>query len=183
MGTKRKASTFEEDSLVYVYQHQQQSRSATPSLASSSPLSTTSPVTAQSSITGGDASPSEFHRVKAIPYPYLYLDSRTRKRHRDGRPDEEAIHENTLRKLYDAQRFHLDEAVHVSDALESRDAYEHKEAGEDEDRDANMMDDLLEAGLPLKIERNQRSIEAFFGGKGVGQPLGQGTGMLETHNH
>ncbi|ETI28981.1 hypothetical protein G647_01433 [Cladophialophora carrionii CBS 160.54] len=166
MGTKRKASIFEEDNLFY----QQQSRAATPSLASSSPLSTTS--TVQSS-NGGDASPYEFHRVKAIPY----LNSRTRKRHRDDRPNEEAIHENTLRKLYDAQRFHLDEAMHMSGVLELDDPYEHKEG---EDEDAEMTDDLPEVELPLKIERNQRSIEAFFGGKSGAQPRGPATGMAEN---
>lgn len=35
-----------------------------------------------------------------------YLNSRTRKRFRDGRPDEEIIHQNTLSKLFSAQRQH-----------------------------------------------------------------------------
>ncbi|KIW72400.1 hypothetical protein PV04_00597 [Phialophora macrospora] len=165
MGTKRKASAFEEDNVAY----QQQPRSGTPSLASSSPLSTS---TVQSS--NSDAAPYGFHRVEAVPY----LNSRTRKRHRDDRPDDEAIHENTLRKLYDAQRFHLDEAMLVSDVLDVDDLCQHKEG---EDEDAEMMDDLPEAGLPLKIERNQRSIDAFFGGKSAAQPRGPPGGRPEDH--
>jgi hypothetical protein len=35
-----------------------------------------------------------------------YFNSRTRKRFRDGRPDEEIIHQNTLSKLFSAQRQH-----------------------------------------------------------------------------
>jgi hypothetical protein len=162
---KRKASAFDEDNIA---SQQQQPRSATPSLASSSPLSTS---TVQSS--NGDAALYDFHRVKAVPY----LNSRTRKRHRDDRPDEEAIHENTLRKLYDAQRFHLDEAALMSDVLDLDDFCPHEEA---EDGDADMMDNPPEAELPLKIERNQRSIDAFFGGQSAAQPRGPAVGQPEN---
>ncbi|KAI7164170.1 hypothetical protein KC349_g869 [Hortaea werneckii] len=34
------------------------------------------------------------------------LNSRTRKRHRDNRPDEQQIHASTIQRLYDAQRKH-----------------------------------------------------------------------------
>ncbi|KAK5132106.1 hypothetical protein LTR08_000356 [Meristemomyces frigidus] len=37
-----------------------------------------------------------------------HLNSRTRKRHRDDRPDEEAVYAATMEKLFDAQRRHLD---------------------------------------------------------------------------
>ncbi|SMY23270.1 unnamed protein product [Zymoseptoria tritici ST99CH_1A5] len=36
----------------------------------------------------------------------IHLNSRTRKRHRDNRPDEESIYASTIHKLYDAQRQH-----------------------------------------------------------------------------
>src|SRR2546423_956315 len=39
----------------------------------------------------------------AVP---IYFNSRTRKRFRDSRPDEETIHQNTLSKLFSAQRQH-----------------------------------------------------------------------------
>ncbi|KAK0323022.1 hypothetical protein LTR82_005952 [Friedmanniomyces endolithicus] len=37
-----------------------------------------------------------------------HLNSRTRKRHRDDRPDEQQVHASTINRLYDAQRKHLD---------------------------------------------------------------------------
>ena len=145
MGTKRKASLFEDDTFTT----QQNPRSTTPSLASSSPSSTT---TTQSS---SDAPSFDSYRVKAIPY----LSTRTRKRHRGDRPEAEIIHENTLKKLYDAQRLHLDEAMSMSDVMVPG------EQGVPMDEDANMVDDTPEAEIPQQIEGDQRSLEAFFGGK------------------
>jgi hypothetical protein len=149
---KRKASEFEENDNL-----QHNPRSATPSLASSSPQSTS---TIQSSV-GSDAQhPYDFYRIKPVPY----WNSRTRKRHRDGRPNEDAIHENTLKKLYDAQRLHLDEAMPMSEVLDFDGNDQQRE-----DEDAEMTDSPPEAELPQKVQRNQRTIEAFFGGRGTTQ--------------
>jgi hypothetical protein len=176
MGIKRKASAFEEDdSFLPFYQS---SRTDTPSLASSSPLSTT---TNHSSASSSDAYQS--YNVKPIPF----LSSRTRKRYRDARPDEEAIHENTLKKLFDAQRLHLDEATIMSDTFDTVD--EEQRAA---DGDIEMADDetatFPEVELPATAERNQQVLEAFFGAKwgaksspstcGVGQ-----TPLRVLHNH
>ena len=156
MGMKRKASDFEED--IRFFDIPQNSRRETPSLASSSPLSSS---TIQSSSSGEDQRTNDFYRVKAIPY----WNSRTRKRHRDGRPDEEAIHENTLKKLYDAQRLHLDEAMAVSEAVDFN-QYSGQVEG---DEDSEMADTPPEAELPQIVQWNQRTLDAFFGGVGSGQ--------------
>lgn len=37
-----------------------------------------------------------------------HLNSRTRKRHRDNRPEEQEIYASTIQRLYDAQRYHPD---------------------------------------------------------------------------
>ncbi|KAJ9602524.1 hypothetical protein H2200_013067 [Cladophialophora chaetospira] len=147
MGTKRKASIFEDDNLTLHHNP----RSSPPSLASSSPLSTS---TIQSSSDNINA--LDFYRVIAVPY----LNTRTRKRHRDDRPDAEIIHENTLRKLFDAQRFHLDEAMPVSEAIGLD-----RQGDVMDEEDADMTDDVPEVEIPQTIERNQKSINAFFGGR------------------
>ncbi|OAP62274.1 hypothetical protein AYL99_04477 [Fonsecaea erecta] len=151
MSGKRKASVFEEDMF-----HLQPNTtiSTTPSVTSS-PLSSTS-----STISSlGDTHPYDFLRVKAVPY----LNSRTRKRYRDDRPDEEIIHENTLKKLYDAQRLHLDEAMPMSDVIS---------LGEDglpvDEADTEMTDDVPDAEIPQTAQLNQRTIDAFFGSRGGG---------------
>ncbi|OAL31647.1 hypothetical protein AYO20_08190 [Fonsecaea nubica] len=144
--SKRKASTFEED--MYNFRPSTMIPS-TPS-TTSSPLSSTSTISSNS-----DANPYDFLRVKAVPY----LNSRTRKRYRDDRPDEETIHENTLKKLYEAQRLHLDEAMPMSDVIPF---------GEDglpvDEADAEMTDEVPEAEIPHAAQSNQTTIDAFFGG-------------------
>jgi hypothetical protein len=154
MGMKRTASEFEEDNDFFAQHHDP--RSATPSLASSSPLSTS---TIQSSSSGDAQRTYELSRVKAVPYWNL----RTRKRYRDDRPNEDSIHENTLKKLYDAQRLHLDEAMPMSDVLD----FEEKQQQAEEDGDVDMTEDLPETELPQTVQRNQRTLDAFFGGRGT----------------
>ncbi|KAF2723948.1 hypothetical protein K431DRAFT_282642 [Polychaeton citri CBS 116435] len=46
--------------------------------------------------------------------PSSHLGSRTRKRHRDDRPEEAAVYASTLNRLYEAQRKHLDAQAPVS---------------------------------------------------------------------
>ena len=85
-------------------------------------LSPTSTVTTLSLSPGNTPQPLPFHhfhsqysRDWASPEPYfahgmlsdstpLHLNSRTRKRFRDGRPDKETIHQNTLSMLFAAQK-------------------------------------------------------------------------------
>ncbi|TKA79119.1 hypothetical protein B0A55_02427 [Friedmanniomyces simplex] len=43
-----------------------------------------------------------------------HLNSRTHKRHRDNRPDEQQVHASTINRLYDAQRKHPDAAPVLS---------------------------------------------------------------------
>ncbi|KAK4634963.1 hypothetical protein CLAFUW4_02116 [Fulvia fulva] len=85
----------------------------------SSPSSLSSDSTTQSS-----PLPSFYHQSKPIAPFYQkptwsfptyddtlssqHLNSRTRKRHRDNRPDEEQIHASTIDRLYQAQRQHPD---------------------------------------------------------------------------
>ncbi|OQV04750.1 hypothetical protein CLAIMM_09588 [Cladophialophora immunda] len=151
MSAKRKASVFEED----MFHFQPNTIPSTPSVTSSPLSSTTSTISSNS-----DAHPYDFLKVKAVPY----LNSRTRKRYRDDRPNEETIHENTLRKLYEAQRLHLDEAMPMSDVIS---------LGEDglpmDEADAEMTDDVPEAEIPQTAQSNQRTIDAFFGGRGGSQ--------------
>jgi len=45
-----------------------------------------------------------------------HLNSRTRKRHRDGRPDEEEVYASTISKLFEAQRHHPDASPMLSTA-------------------------------------------------------------------
>ncbi|EME49003.1 hypothetical protein DOTSEDRAFT_162981 [Dothistroma septosporum NZE10] len=90
-----------------------------PSPGFSSPSSTGSDTTIQSS-----PLPSFYHRSTLIAPLYhkptwsfptyddspssQYLNSRTRKRHRDNRPDAQQIHAHTIDRLYQAQRQHPD---------------------------------------------------------------------------
>ncbi|KAK4937808.1 hypothetical protein LTR10_021611 [Elasticomyces elasticus] len=127
MGLKRKASSLDEP--VYVYHGHPHTSPTAPSLTSSPSMSTST-----ISPTNGIAYPS--WNISAVPY----LTSRTRKRYRDDRPEVEIIHENTLRKLYDAQRLHLDEALPMSEVI----AFEEQE-----------QDD----------PGSQKTIESFFGGR------------------
>jgi hypothetical protein len=136
---KRKASALEETAIY-------------PDRATTSP-SVSSTSFSPSSTTSNDGMGHNFWNLDAVPY----LTCRTRKRHRDGRPDEEVVHENTIKKLYDAQRLHLDEAVPMSEVV-----------GMDEEEQTlqdDVMIDAVAAELPRSIQSNQRTIEAFFGGK------------------
>ncbi|KIX96068.1 uncharacterized protein Z520_08323 [Fonsecaea multimorphosa CBS 102226] len=154
MSTKRKASVFEED-MFYLQPN-------TPPVTSS-PLSSTSSSSTISSENNNNTA-YDCLRVKAVPY----LNSRTRKRYRDDKPNEEVIHENTLRKLYDAQRLHLDEAMPMSDviSLDQDGLPMYNEADDTE----MMTDDVLppEAEIPQTAQPNQTTIDAFFGGRGGG---------------
>ena len=98
-----------------------------------------------------------FYRVTAIPF----LNTRTRKRYRDDRPNEEVIHENTLKKLFDAQRLHLDEAMPMSDVMNFDGGI-----GRAVEEDAEMTDDTfdVEMEIPQTVQPKQKTIEAFFGG-------------------
>lgn len=145
MGLKRKASTFDEP--VHIYHGHPHTSPLTQSVISSPSTSTGT----LSPTNGAPSYPS--WNVTAVPY----LISRTRKRYRDDRPGEEIIHENTLKKLYDAQRLHLDEALPMSevDNFEEQD-----DLGR---QDAEMMDEPVPE-LPQSARGSQRTIEAFFGG-------------------
>lgn len=139
MGFKRKASDFEEDSFSA-----EPTLSSVPSLSSthSSPSTTYPP----SSVYGD--SPIRLWANARAPY----LDLRTRKRYRDGRPDEVIIHENTLKKLFDAQR-----QQHTHDTANAfQTSPLQNNAGVSSGH-------AIHPEAP--IERNQTSIEAFFGKK------------------
>ncbi|KAI1621699.1 hypothetical protein EDD37DRAFT_129332 [Exophiala viscosa] len=147
MGHKRKASTLGEP--IYTYHGHLHTSPTAPSLTSS-PSTSTSTL----SPTNGTAYPS--WSISVVPY----LTSRTRKRYRDDRPEEEIIHENTLRKLYDAQRLHLDEALPMCEVfnLEEQEQYEPTQ------EDAEMSNEPMPE-LPRSVQGSQRTIEAFFGGR------------------
>ena len=171
MGLKRKASDLE-DAFC---QPEATTSPIAPSLSSSPGSTSTLP-----SSLAGHASPYTFYKISPVPY----LGSRTRKRYRDDRPDEETIHENTLRKLYDAQRLHLDEAVPLSEAMSIDDHDERLEYKID-------MIDEPETMIPNSIQRNQRTLEAFFGKKPTTQskpsgsrwPVVDGTLQPFTESH
>jgi len=138
MGIKRKASVFEESPLS-----PEAPSSTTPSLASSpcSSMSTHTPL-------HGENVPYDFWTMGGLPY----LNLRTRKRFRDDRPSEEKIYENTLKKLYDAQR--REEIAVVDDSMID---------------DADMTDEPTIMTMEPK-ERNQMSIESFFGKSSAKKP-------------
>ncbi|KIW42746.1 uncharacterized protein PV06_06262 [Exophiala oligosperma] len=160
MGLKRKASVLE-DSLYQVQEQQQQqqlSSPVAPSLTYSSPASTNTISPVRDSLRGDDnAAPYNFWKIEAVPY----LSSRTRKRYRDNRPEEEIVHENTLRKLYDAQRLHLDDALPISEVV-NLDGQGDIQVEEEDDVD--MTDGTDNPGLPRSPQRNQRTLESFFCG-------------------
>ncbi|KIX07049.1 uncharacterized protein Z518_05026 [Rhinocladiella mackenziei CBS 650.93] len=151
MGLKRKASVLEDTVLQT---DPNTSPVAPSSTASSSPSSTFTPTSSNANL----AHPYQFWKIDSVPY----LNTRTRKRYRDARPDEGTIHENTLKKLYDAQRLHLDEAMSMSEVI----WFEERDGQIEEDAD---MIDEPEIDLPQSAQQNQRTIEAFFSGKGGSQ--------------
>jgi hypothetical protein len=101
-----------------------------------------------------------------------YLNSRTRKRFRDGRPDEEVIHQHTLSKLFSAQRSH-------QNALEAEPFDHNQEVSLSSPSSVyprpESFASLMSAPTQLKqYERpkSQRSLDSFFstnGGKRTSQ--------------
>ncbi|KAL6250623.1 hypothetical protein RBB50_002925 [Rhinocladiella similis] len=168
MGLKRKASVLDES--AYQFQEQQSSSSpVAPSLTYSSPASTNT-ISPTHDSRGTSNTPYSFWKIEAVPY----LSSRTRKRYRDNRPEEEIIHENTLRKLYDAQRLHLDEALPISEVVDMRS--DGQGGIQEEDID---MTDQADAELPQSPQQNQRTLEAFFGGRSMATPPTHQAGASE----
>jgi hypothetical protein len=190
MGIKRKASEFEQDNYPtashysrqntcpphdYHHNHndrQTASRSSTPSQLSSSPSSTITNLSPHNS--------DLFNARQTTPIPFQPL--RTRKRTRDNRPAQEVIHEQTLRKLYEAQRLHLDDTSHlpIDDDLSqastlvdtSTDGTNYLWGVEMVDREGIMDVDMdVDMEIPKEVEPSQRRIDSFFGGKdgGVGR--------------
>lgn len=153
MGLKRKASVFEDNHV-----HTEPNSSL---IAPQLPVSPLFPFASPRLIIPG--------RV-----PISHINSRTRKRHRDGRPDEETIHENTLKKLYDAQRFHLDERVPVLEAAAPVEETVHQM-----DHDVEMMDEP-EAELPQTIQPDQKTIDSFFGGKDTSHTTTTGSSWTQN---
>lgn len=135
MSLKRRGSDLEDDHYP-------------PSLT----FSSSSAATIALSSLAGNAAPSGSSTARSVPY----LNSRTRKRHRNGRPNEEIIHGNTLRRLYDAQRLRLDEATPMSEVMPSA------EQDRTVDQDMDMMDDV-KVELPQSSPQNQTTIDSFFG--------------------
>jgi hypothetical protein len=126
---KRKASALEEPSHAFERAHWDNSTT-----------STASPESIK-------ASHNQWN-TPAIPY----LSSRTRKRYRDNRPDTDSVHQDTLAKLYNAQR-----QIHTEEIAEQR-------------RSEHVGSYLMSLDIPEQIppsqastEPKQRSIDAFFG--------------------
>jgi hypothetical protein len=161
MGLKRKASVLEDA----VYDHHEQRSPSAPSLTYSSSPTSTNTLSSPAHNFHHDSvhAPYDLWQIQAVPLPY-YLNSRTRKRHRDDRPEEDIVHEHTLKKLYDAQRLHLDEALPIRSEVSDHLDTQAQEKEEDEDIDM-MSDEQPLAELPRSPQRNQRTLEAFFGGR------------------
>jgi len=84
------------------------------------------------------------------------MSSRTLKRYRDNRPDQDQIHDHTLKKLYEAQRLHLDEAMPLSEVLAEE---EETMSGEDVDmHDVPVVISSSSGSDSLK----QKTLESFF---------------------
>ncbi|KAG9774201.1 hypothetical protein ABEF93_005057 [Exophiala dermatitidis] len=168
MGIKRKASVLIEDfnappDTLPVHAQPVYNMYTNTTNTGSSPLTSPLPTLSSpssASTVSEDASSSSLHHhpsssVSCSPYNFWtrlndqsipYLNSRTRKRHRDGRPDDETIHETTLKKLYDAQRLHLDETLLMPTDLD-RDL--------DMDMDMDMGLDLDDnVGMSLDVHNN-----------------------------
>lgn len=105
MSLKRKASALE-DAVI------SQATNGSPTAASSS----ASPTSSMSSFSTSSNEQSRYRDAWNVGF-VPYMNSRTLKRYRDNRPDQGQIHDHTLRKLYEAQRLHLDEAMPLSEVL------------------------------------------------------------------
>lgn len=84
------------------------------------------------------------------------------KRYRDNRPDQGQIHDHTLKKLYEAQRLHLDESMPLSEVLSDEGA---EGAEQPIFEDIDIMDDIL--ALPVTASSGmeslkQKTLESFF---------------------
>jgi len=159
MGLKRKASIIDNAGGCRREHTSPSAHSSTSSTSFSSPTSTN---TLSPAHNPHDNASYNFWQIEAVPY---YLNSRTRKRHRDDRPEEEIIHEHTLKKLYDAQRLHLDEALPISEVIDLDEQERMMEEREDEGEEDIDMSDEPPAELPRSPQRNQRTLEAFFAGR------------------
>jgi hypothetical protein len=183
MALKRKASELEEDNYPthhsshsyqpqHDYHHSHQatsSRSSTPSQLSSS----SSPSSTDTNFSP-DNSADTFGARRIQPIPFQGI--RTRKRHRDNRPAQEIIHEQTLKRLFEAQRLHLDDALAlpIDDNLSqastlvdgSLDEMDYTGGVESLDGLRTMDVDMdIDMEIPKEAEPTQRRIDAFFGGR------------------
>lgn len=169
MGLKRKLSFEDSASLS--------PPSSTPatSLPSSS-QSSSAQVPIEQDIAGTRSSPLNGWNIAGAPY----FNSRTRKRFRDNRPSEEAVHERTLQKLYSAQKtLHHGVASHESEV--SRQTASHVISPDTPRHPRYHANAQLISGPPVRVEitpeRNQRSIDAFFPGS---RPSSLRTGSSST---
>lgn len=126
---KRKASELEESPVCHDWR-----------VSDSATTSTASPDSIKA--------PHNQWTTPAIPY----LNARTRKRYRDNRPDTEAVHQNTLTRLYAAQR-----QIHTEEIAEQR-------------RAQQVGSYLMSLDVPeqasmhqTSVEPKQKSLDAFFG--------------------
>jgi hypothetical protein len=139
--------------------------SSTPatSLASSSQGSSAQPQ-ARPENAGTRATPLNNWNIAGAPY----FNSRTRKRLRDSRPSEDAVHERTLQKLYSAQKT-LQQGAE-SDG--SRQTASHSNSPDTPRHPQYHANAQLISGPPVQVEitpeRNQRSIDVFFPGSRPG---------------
>lgn len=147
MGVKRKASSFESD-----YTSLQQHPSSPPSMTFSS--NTSSP---DSMVT------EPFHSTFDSHVPSLscapWHNSRTHKRVRDNRPDQDQIHTDTVRRLFQAQKTQQQ----TEDAMMmDGDDYYHGSSLPSPPIEEEDMYDSPQTDLQAP-EANQRSLHDFFG--------------------
>ncbi|KAK5064517.1 hypothetical protein LTR84_000350 [Exophiala bonariae] len=153
MGLKRKASALEEPITINQFTNR------SPFGAVSNTTSPTSSTT--SSISSASHEYSQYRDTWNAGF-VPYMNSRTMKRYRDNRPDPGQIHDHTLKKLYEAQRLHLDEAMPMSEVLS--DEAEEGLGGQEQ----SMFDDIDMADtVPLTYASGmeplkQKTLESFF---------------------
>lgn len=136
-----------------------------PSNDYSSCSSTTSPESVKAIV---DHQQTNAHwNYTAVPY----LDLRTKKRHRDGRPDQNIVHQNTLAKLFNAQRqIHMEEQRTYSRMSSPPISPLTQRFPESEFDTSSWQIPEIQAREP---ERNQRSINSFFGGSSAANVQGR----------
>ena len=135
MGLKRKASGDD------------------PTQASSSSVSEIPDLSQVSTISADSRSGEQFYNMSNIAGA-PYFNSRTRKRFRNGRPDEDTVHHNTLKKLFNAQKGQDD--IQTS----TRNIYPNS-------RDTSTIERIQGPSVQVNIppDRAQRSLDAFFGSR------------------